>query len=164
MFLQTNTNDLNLVRELLDVFGMVSGLATNIAMSSVTPTKCKEDRELVASLFVCEIKDFPCTYLCLPLAILVDKGADNLPKWKRWEASLINHAGQLITVRVVLTFAPAYLIIGMDLPKCLIKAIDKWCRCILWVVQETASGSNCLVSLDLWVVQSRMMSCQGVKE
>ena len=58
---------------------------------------------LLASLFACEIKDFPCTYLGLPLGIkkpckadllkLVDKVADNRPNWK---ASLMNRAGRLI--------------------------------------------------------------------
>jgi hypothetical protein len=59
----------------------------------------------VGGLVACEIKDFLCTYLG-PLAILVDKGADNLPKWKRWEASLINHAGQFITISGGLVFHP----------------------------------------------------------
>lgn len=85
----------------------------------------------MATLFACEIKDFPCTYLELPLGIkkpckagllkLVDKVADNLPNWN---PSLLNRAGRLITVRVVLTAIPVYLMIPMDLPKWVIKAID----------------------------------------
>jgi hypothetical protein len=36
---------------------------------------------------------------------LVDKVADNLPNWK---ASLMNRAGSLVTVKVVLTAIPIY--------------------------------------------------------
>jgi hypothetical protein len=77
-------------------------------------------------------KDFPCTYLFLPLALrkptksdlllLIDKVVDNLPGWK---TSLMNKAGRLIIVRVVLSTIPIYLMIAMDLPKWVLKATDK---------------------------------------
>jgi hypothetical protein len=73
----------------------------------------------------CAIFSFPCTYLGLPLTInkptkeylllLVEKVADNLPGWK---APLMNKASHLIMV-------PIYLMIDMDLPKWVIKEIDK---------------------------------------
>jgi hypothetical protein len=53
---------------------------------------------------------------------LVDKIADYLPGWK---ASLMNRAGRLVLVRTVLTAAPIYLMIALDLPKWCLKAIDK---------------------------------------
>jgi hypothetical protein len=53
---------------------------------------------------------------------LLDKVADYLPGWK---ASLLNKAGRLVLVRVVLTAAPIYLLIAMDLSKWFFKAIDK---------------------------------------
>jgi hypothetical protein len=46
---------------------------------------------------------------------LVEKVADNLPGWK---APLMNKASHLIMV-------PIYLMIDMDLPKWVIKEIDK---------------------------------------
>jgi hypothetical protein len=77
----------------------------------------------------CTVKDFPCTYLGLigkptkeVLLPLIDKVAEFLPGWK---ASLMNRAGRLVMVRVVLTAAPIYLLIAMDLPKWVLKAIDK---------------------------------------
>ncbi len=57
-----------------------------------------------------------------PGLTLVDKVADNLPGW---EASLMNIASRLIMVKVVLTAVHIYLMMVMDLPKWVIKAIDK---------------------------------------
>jgi heme/copper-type cytochrome/quinol oxidase subunit 2 len=53
---------------------------------------------------------------------LVDKVAEYLPRWK---ASLMNRVGQLAMVKVVLTVLPIYLLIALDLPKWVLKAIDK---------------------------------------
>ena len=79
-----------------------------------------------SDILSCALKDFPCTYLGLPLTIhkptkndllpLIDKVVDYLPGWK---ASLMNRSGRLIMVRVVLTAVPIYLMIAMDLPKAL---------------------------------------------
>lgn len=105
--------------------GMLRDLKTNILKSSVTPIQCsEEDLEIISNELSCEVYGFPCTYLGLPLTIhkptkaalltLVDKVADNLPGWK---ASLMNRAGRLITVKVVLAAIPIYLMMAMDLPK-----------------------------------------------
>jgi len=45
---------------------------------------------------------------------LIDKVADNLPKWK---ASLLNRAGRLVVVRAVFSAIPIHLMIAVDLPK-----------------------------------------------
>ncbi|CAN6231704.1 unnamed protein product [Urochloa humidicola] len=60
----------------------------------------------------------------------------------------MNRAGRLVMVRVVLTAAPIYLLIAMDLPKWVLKAIDKRRRGFLWKGQDRANGGSCLVAWE----------------
>ena len=156
MFLRPFSSDLTVVRHHLDLFEHASGLRTNLSKSSVSPIHCMdEELTLTDNILSCSIKDFPCTYLGLPLTIgkptkevllpLLDKVADYLPGWK---ASLMNRAGRLVMVRVVLTAAPIYLLTAMDMPKWFFKAIDKKRRGFLWKGQEQANGGHCLVAWE----------------
>ena len=53
---------------------------------------------------------------------IVDKIADMLPGWK---AALMSTAGRAVLVKAVLTVIPVYLLIALDVPKWLLRAIDK---------------------------------------
>jgi hypothetical protein len=52
MFLWPNTNGHNLLKELLDIFGQVSGLVANIAKSSVSPIQCQDDDWVLVQHFI----------------------------------------------------------------------------------------------------------------
>ncbi|WVZ75141.1 hypothetical protein U9M48_023227 [Paspalum notatum var. saurae] len=124
MFLRPTQYDLSLLSQLLEVFGHASGLRTNFSKHSVTPLNCTDADLLLLAQLDCEIKDFPCNYLGIPLTIrkptkadllpLIDKIAANLPQWK---ASLLSRVGRLVLVRAVFTAIPIHHMIAMDLPK-----------------------------------------------
>ena len=75
-----------------------------------------------SEILACTVKEFPCTYLGFLLTVrnvsrlncyLFEKIADNFLGWK---ASLMNRAGLLIMVRVVMTDTPISLKIALGLP------------------------------------------------
>lgn len=110
IFVRPFVYDLQVIKAVLEAFGHASGLRTNLAKSSAAPIHCSTDiMTLTTDILSCEVKEFPCTYLGLPLTIrrptkdlflpLIDKVANRLPGWK---ASLINRAGRLIMVQAVL--------------------------------------------------------------
>jgi hypothetical protein len=56
--------------DILHLFGIASGLKTNLQKSSVLPIRCEDQNlEVIQQQLPCEIADFPCKYLGLPLAL-----------------------------------------------------------------------------------------------
>ena len=114
LFLQPIAADINLSLKLLHLFGEASGLKTNVQKSNVLPIRCaEEDLTLIQNLLPCEVLDFPCKYLGLPLSNrkltkeqvqpIIDKVAEQLPGWK---ADLMTRAGRVTQVQFVLTRYP----------------------------------------------------------
>ena len=108
---------------------------------------------LIHNLLPCEVLDFPCKYLGLPLTIktlikeqvqpIIDRVADQLPGWK---ADLMTRAGRVIQVQFVLTGILIYVAMATDLPPWAIKAIDKIRRAFLWKGQKEAKGGHCPIA------------------
>uniref|UniRef100_A0A0A8ZUL3 Reverse transcriptase domain-containing protein n=1 Tax=Arundo donax TaxID=35708 RepID=A0A0A8ZUL3_ARUDO len=155
LFIRPTEEELQITKEILDCFGNASGLQTNLQKSCVIPIRCEEALGVVGENLQCPVTEFPTTYLGLPisnkklrksdLVSWLEKIADRLPGWK---ASFMNLTGRATMVRTVLSAIPVYLLIAMNVPKWVIKAIDKICRAFLWKGGKEVNGGSCLVAWD----------------
>ncbi|WVZ64648.1 hypothetical protein U9M48_014142 [Paspalum notatum var. saurae] len=133
LFVRPTSGDLRMVRDLLECFGYVSGLRCNLSKSAATPIQCSdEDIAVISGELSYAVVNFPCTCLGLPLTLhkpsksillpFVDKVAGKIPGWN---APLLTCAGRLVVVKSVLTTTLVHLMTALDLPKWMIRAIDK---------------------------------------
>jgi hypothetical protein len=156
LFLRPEAADIQIAMDILQLFGEASGLQTNLQKSNVLPIRCGDDEIRVLQQHLpCEITDFPCKYMGLPLSLkklsrdniqpIIDSIADQLPGWK---ADLISRAGQKVHVQFVLTSKMVYLAMAVDLPQWAHKAVNKIRRGYLWRGRTNAKGGHCLVAWD----------------
>jgi hypothetical protein len=93
LFVNPAKEEIKVVADLLDIFGKVSGLLINQDKCAVHPVRCEDlDVEDVMHHFSCQVKEFPYTYLGLPLHFkqirrvdihpLIDKLGNRLPAWR----------------------------------------------------------------------------------
>lgn len=93
LFLAPVEQDLMVAKEILFCFENASGFSTNYSKSQVFLINCtKEHVSLIMNILQCQISDFPCTYLGVPLSVhklpksslqpLVDKVVRHLPLGK----------------------------------------------------------------------------------
>jgi hypothetical protein len=132
----------------------------------VLPIQCQEDRQTIETLLPCQLLEFPCRYLGLPLSLhkltkdqiqpIIDKVADQLPGWK---ADLLTRAGRKVVVQYVLTSMLIYLAMAMDLPQWALKAIDKVRRGFLWKGRRDVKGGHCVIA---WPKVTRPLDLGGL--
>lgn len=70
---------------------------------------------------------------------------DHLPAWK---VHLMNMAGRKVLVQYILAAIPIHVLITINIPKWLIKAINKIMRGFLWKGRKHVQGGCYLVSWD----------------
>ena len=68
LFLRPAAEEIQVTMDLLQLFGDASGLRNNAQKSSAFPIRCGEaDLTILHNLLPCEVSEFPCKYLGIPL-------------------------------------------------------------------------------------------------
>jgi hypothetical protein len=148
--------DLLTVKAVLSIFGLASGLFSNLEKSVATPMHCAaEDIARVQEILSCRVQTFPCKYLGIPLSVyrlkrseeqfLIDKVAARIPAWK---GSMLNVAGRTALVKATLSSIPIHTSITLCLSPWAIDMIDKLRRAFVWAGTDTVTGGRCKVA---WV-------------
>ena len=69
LFLRPSASDIEITLDILQLFGNASGLTTNLQKSSVLPIQCnEEDKIVLQDSLPCQVSEFPCKYLGVPLS------------------------------------------------------------------------------------------------
>jgi hypothetical protein len=140
--------------EILDSFGEVTGLCTNILKNSVVLIHCNGINldEVLGGLPFTRAS-FPLKYLGLPLSVwqlkrvdfqhLEDKCARKLPLWS---VKYITRAGRTALVKLVITSQATYYLIPLTVPPGTIDYINKIKRTFLWSAKDTTTRAKCKVN------------------
>jgi hypothetical protein len=152
LFLYPVEGDISITINILDIFRETSGLQNNVHKSSVFPIRCDEEEKNVVQQFLpCQLLEFPCRYLVLPLTLkkptrdqiqpFIDKIGDQMLGWK---ADPLSKPRRKILVQHVFTSMIIYLAMVVDIPVWWWKAVDKFQRSFFWHGHEEAKGGHSL--------------------
>jgi hypothetical protein len=121
------------LKSLLNSFSLSTGLKVNYHKSMLVPININEQKtEILAKTFGCSKGSLPFTYLGLPLSLTKPVAQDFLPLISRCEkrlsgvSSLLSQAGRLELTNAVFTALPTFYMCSLELPKSVIKQIDKF--------------------------------------
>jgi hypothetical protein len=154
IFLSPTAHDVAGLASILQSFGEVTGLVTNVAKSSIAPIQCADiNLKDVLANFPATTTPFPIKYLGLPLSLgrlrrvdlqpYIDKAVARLSPWK---GKFLNRAGCIALVKSVLSSMPIFLLTALKADKGILKAFAKISRGMLWACKETVSGGKCKVN------------------
>lgn len=154
LFVKPEERDLQMVKAALNIFGLTSGLFSNLDKSVATPMNCsREEIERVQGILACHVEGFPCRYLGIQLSVkrlcradeqsLIDKVAALIPGWK---GNLLNPAERTVLVKATLSDIPVHTSIALCLSPWAIQAIDKLRRAFIWAGSEIVARGRCKVA------------------
>ncbi|XP_010240795.1 uncharacterized protein LOC104585565 [Brachypodium distachyon] len=155
IFINPIQQDVRCALNLIDEFGLASGLRINIGKCSVAPIRCSDiDLDNVLLTFAGIREAFPLRYLGLPLSLgrvkavhlqhIIDRARARLAGWRgRW----FNAGGRRALSNSVLGALPVFAMTALKLPKNFISSFDKIRRHFLWGVDDDATaGGKCKIN------------------
>jgi hypothetical protein len=171
VFLTSAAPDLELTRNILDVFEGASRLACSMNKCQLALIHCEVSHlELATQFHSCTVMGFPLCYLGIPLSVtslpknawqcLIDSVADKLPPWK---GTLMHKSGRLTLIKSTLTAIPIHTTISLELPAWVRKTLAKIMRRFLWTGTESVQGGKCAVAWNL-VQRSTSLSGLGIPD
>ncbi len=124
LFFDRTARSAQIIMVILDAFSKASGLKINFSKTYIIPINLEgaQARDL-ASIFGCDIKGFPFTYLGLPLSPKSLCKADYLPLIEKvdkrlagWKGQLLSRAGHLVLLNLALTSIPIFFFSAFRVP------------------------------------------------
>jgi hypothetical protein len=154
LFSRPGAGDLQLLRDIFDLFKVASGLGYNLAKCQMAAIRCHDQQmQQAIELFPCQVVQFAVKYLGMPLSPsklpksacqpLIDRAADRLPIWK---GILMNRSSHLALIKTTLSAIPTYTAIALGLPGWVQGAFIGIMRAFLWTRSDVAQPGRCMVA------------------
>ena len=120
-------------------FEAASGLRINLAKSELIPVGEVEDIEVMTVELGCKVGDFPVKYLGLPLEpitkpCLCGMGVEERMRRRLvlWKRHYLSKGGRITLIKSTLANIPIYQLSLFQMPKLVIKRLEKLQRDFLW--------------------------------
>jgi hypothetical protein len=154
IFLSLKEQDFLVIISIFESFNDASGLTCNILKTQMVAIRCDEEHRTLASLlFTCQAVEFPIKYLGIPFSThkllraafqpLINEMLDKLPTWK---GGLMNQSGRLALIKSTLSAMPVHTTLSIELPPCVIKAMNHIMKGFLWTGTDVAHGGKCIMA------------------
>lgn len=167
LFNRPSVQEVTVVKEIMEIFSDASGLRTNLAKCSITPTYGAEDTlNQIVAVLGCQVQPFPIRYLELPLSTkkipkahyqaVVEVVARKMPPC---HGALMARSGRLVWIKSVLRSVPIYAMITENLPPWAQKEIDSITRKFFWAGSNASVQGKCMVS---WLAVCRPTELGGL--
>jgi hypothetical protein len=150
IFIAPFKEDFVALAHILEGFGEVTGLVTNMHKSIAVPIRCSAlDLDDIMQGFPIRRTNFPIKYLGLHLSTRGLKGVDVQPlvdkvasKLVPWEGKTIAAAGRGTLVKSVLTSQAIFHITSLVVPPGVLQTINKLQRSFFWAGTDKVSGGG----------------------